>query len=256
MSFTHKKFAQMLNKYHYHFHPGDIVVGTIFSQEKTGYLVDIGNHTAGYLPTEEISLTEKNKYTHRLKLHDTQEFFILANNLESRQLVLSIRRLAYIRSWERLKQIKQEDIPIQAYVKGINRGGALVEIENIQGFIPNSHLLYDASKADLLYKYKSCKVLIADEQHNKLICSIRCAKISQIMEEIKVGSILDATVTEVTKFGIFFNIYNIPALLHKSELPDTELEQLEYKFPKGTIWMIKIIHLDSKQGRISVSLAS
>ena len=256
MSFIHKKFAQVLTKYHYNFHPGDIIVGTIFSREKAGYLVDIGNHTAGYLPAEEISLTDKQKYTEKLIIHDTQEFFILAHNLESKQLVLSIRRLAYIRSWERLKQIKHEDITIQAYIKGINRGGVLVEIENIQGFIPNSHLLCHESKQNLLYKYRSCKLLVANEQNNKLICSIRCATIAQVMGKIKIGSTIDATVIEVKDFGIFFNIYNIPALLHKSELKNQETEHMECKFQKNTIWTIRIIHLDSKQGRISVSLAN
>nr|YP_009315639.1 Ribosomal protein S1 [Liagora brachyclada]SCW24297.1 Ribosomal protein S1 [Liagora brachyclada] len=256
MSFIHKKFAQVLNKYQYNFHPGDIIVGTIFSKEKTGYLVDIGNNTAGYLPEEEISLTNKQRYIENLILHDTQEFFILAYNFESKQLVLSIRRLAYMRSWERLKQIKSEDIAIQAYIKGINRGGALVEIENIQGFIPNSHLLCNESKKDLLYKYRSCKLLVANEQNNKLICSIRCATIAQIMHTIKIGTTIDARVIEVTEFGVFFNIYNIPALLHKSELKDKELEDLEYIFEKQSQWKIQIIHLDSKQGRISVSLAN
>nr|YP_009315232.1 Ribosomal protein S1 [Titanophycus setchellii]SCW23687.1 Ribosomal protein S1 [Titanophycus setchellii] len=254
MSFIHKNFAKVLNQYHYTFNPGDIIVGTIFSQEQEGYLVDIGNHTAGYLPIEEISLTTKNKYTQQLILYNTQEFFILAYNTDAKQLVLSIKRLNYIRSWDRIKQLKKEDISVQAYVKGINKGGILIEIEDIQGFIPNSHLLCNKSKYNLLYKTIQCKLLVANEHNNKLICSARCAIIAEIMQDIKVGSIIQSDVIEITEFGVFFNIYGVPALLHRSELQEKQIQQINILFKPQTVFMVRIIHIDAKQGRISVSL--
>ncbi len=254
MSFVHKNFAQVLNQYDYNFHIGDIIVGTIFSQEKEGYLVDIGNRTAGYLPKDEISLTNKNKYTQELICNNTQEFFILAYNTDTNQLVLSIKRLTYIRAWERIKQIKNEDISIEAYVKGINRGGILIELEEIQGFIPNSHLLVSESKYNLLYTKIPCKLLVANEQNNKLICSARCAIIAKIMQNIKTGCTLKSNVIEVTEFGIFFNIYGVPALLHRSELEEKQVKHIETLFKPHTTWTVKIIHIDPKQGRISVSL--
>nr|YP_009314822.1 Ribosomal protein S1 [Neoizziella asiatica]SCW23277.1 Ribosomal protein S1 [Neoizziella asiatica] len=256
MSFVHKNFEQVLNKYHYNFHTGDIIVGTIFSRETEGYLVDIGNRTAGYLPIEEISLTNKNKYKHELILHNTQEFFILAYNLDSNQLVLSIKRLNYIRAWERIKQIRNEDISVKAYVKGINRGGILIEIEEIQGFIPNSHLLVSESKYNLLYKKILCKLLVANEQNNKLICSARCAIIAKLMQDIKIGSKIKSDVIEVTEFGIFFNVCGVPALLHRSELAEKQLQNINTLFKPNTTWDVEIIHIDSKQGRISISLQS
>nr|YP_009314002.1 Ribosomal protein S1 [Hommersandiophycus borowitzkae]SCW22256.1 Ribosomal protein S1 [Hommersandiophycus borowitzkae] len=253
MSFIYKNFATVLNKYDYSFNEGDIIAGTIFSQETRGYLVDIGNKTAGYLPQEEISLIDTSSQD--LTIHDTREFFILAQNTTCQQLVLSIKRLTYIRAWARIKQIKYEDITIEAYIKSINKGGVLVDIESIQGFIPNSHLPYHTNKKHLLHKNVSCKLLLANEQDNKLICSMRCAIVAQISKTIKVGAIIDAKVIELTHFGIFFNIYNIPALLHKSEIHNEHLENPEDIFTKGTSWPVQIIHLDIKQGRISVSLS-
>nr|YP_009312979.1 Ribosomal protein S1 [Helminthora furcellata]SCW21233.1 Ribosomal protein S1 [Helminthora furcellata]SCW24093.1 Ribosomal protein S1 [Helminthora furcellata] len=254
MSFIHKNFTQVLDKYHYNFNAGDIIVGTIFSKERAGYLVDIGNRTAGYLPKEEISVIHTDKTSSELTLNDTREFLILAYNKESPQLVLSIKRLTYMRAWERIKQLKDEDIPVKAYVKGINKGGVLVEIEEIQGFIPNSHLSYNQSKKNLLYQHIFCKLIVANEQNNTLICSIRCAIITRIMRHIKVGSIVNAHVMEITEFGIFFNVHNIPALLHRSELKASTINDIANVFKKNTNWTVRIIHLDSRQGRISVSL--
>nr|YP_009315841.1 Ribosomal protein S1 [Trichogloeopsis pedicellata]SCW24499.1 Ribosomal protein S1 [Trichogloeopsis pedicellata] len=251
MSFIYKNFAQVLNQYNYSFHAGDIIVGTIFSKETTGYLVDIGHQTGGYLPLEEIILTETNTSCQDLELNTTREFFILTYNIESQQLVVSIKRLTYIRAWDRIKQLKQENITIQAYVRSINKGGVLVEIEEIQGFIPNSHLPYKPSKKHFLYTNITCKLLVVHEQNNTLICSVRCAIVSQLMNKLKVGSILNSQVIGVTEFGVFFNIYNIPALLHKSELKEEYIST----FHIGTTWSIQIIHIDTRQGRISVSLA-
>nr|YP_009313183.1 Ribosomal protein S1 [Dermonema virens]SCW21437.1 Ribosomal protein S1 [Dermonema virens] len=254
MSFKQKKFSQVLNKYQYNFHTGDIIAGEIFSREQKGYLVDIGNQTAGYLPLEEVSLPEAESTV--LKAYEIREFFILAYNVESRQLVLSVKRLTYIRAWERLKQLKQENISINAYVQGVNKGGLLVEIEGIQGFIPNSHLCYTPSKNSLVKTNILCKFLVANEQNNKLILSNRCAIVEKIMDNnnIKVGSIVKAKVIKTTSFGIFFDVYTIPALLHKSEIQTQHLEGNNNVVTTGTTCPVTIIHLDPGQGRISVSI--
>jgi Ribosomal protein S1 len=42
IGFTHDDFAALLDQYDYHFSPGDIVAGTVFSLEPRGALIDIG----------------------------------------------------------------------------------------------------------------------------------------------------------------------------------------------------------------------
>lgn len=252
MCFTHKNFAQVLYEYQYSFHTGDIIAGTIFSKETEGYLVDIGAANVAYLPFQEICLTSN--WPDELSMNRTIEFFILAYNTESKQLILSLRRLRYIRAWDRIKQLKIEDIIVQALVKGINKGGLLIETEHIQGFIPNSQLSYNINKNQALNKYIPCKFLIADEQNNQLIMSNRCARLEQIIDKIAIGSKLKAPVADIKSFGIFFNIYDIPALLHKSEISKNYTYNLDRYFSVGTLWEITIIHVDPIQGRVSVSL--
>nr|YP_010873265.1 ribosomal protein S1 [Nemalion vermiculare]WGV34362.1 ribosomal protein S1 [Nemalion vermiculare] len=255
MSFTHENFAQVLSKYQYNFHAGDIIAGSIFSKEYGGFLVDIGNHTAGYLPEAELFLAQISYES--VNLHETREFFILAHDLESKQLILSIKRLTYIRAWERIKQLRDENIIIEASIKGINKGGIIIEIEGIQGFIPNSHLCYsNIGKDNLINTVIECKFLMADEQTNKLVLSNRCAVIERLITKIKIGSTVQADVMDITDFGVFFNVYSIPALLHKSEINEMYAQNMQKFFPTGKNWLIKIMHIDTKQGRISVSISS
>ena len=56
IGFTHEDFAALLDKYDYHFSPGDIVPGTVFSIEPRGALIDIGAKTAAYIPIQEMSI--------------------------------------------------------------------------------------------------------------------------------------------------------------------------------------------------------
>jgi len=56
IGFTHDDFAALLDKYDYHFSPGDIVAGTVFSIEPRGALIDIGAKTAAYIPIQEMSI--------------------------------------------------------------------------------------------------------------------------------------------------------------------------------------------------------
>nr|YP_009628584.1 ribosomal protein S1 [Acrochaetium secundatum]QBX88367.1 ribosomal protein S1 [Acrochaetium secundatum] len=252
MCFTHKNFARVLNQYQYKFNTGDIIAGTVFSEEKNGYLIDIGDNNAAYLPNEEISVVVNN--SNDISRYKTHEFFILASNPDSKQLILSLRRLRYIRSWDRIKQIKQEDIVLGVEVKSLNKGGIIVEVESIRGFVPNSHLAYMIDKEKLIGTRLKCKLLIANEHFNQLVLSNRCAVLERMLDSLQIGLAISAPITEIKPYGVFFNVNNIPALLHISEIPTRYLNNIRNNFPLNQKKIIKIIHIDIKQGRLSVTL--
>jgi small subunit ribosomal protein S1 len=93
VGFTHEDFAKLLDKYYYHFSPGDIVAGTVFSIEPRGALIDIGAKTAAYIPIQEMSINRVDQAEEVLQNNETREFFILADENEEGQLTLSIRRI-------------------------------------------------------------------------------------------------------------------------------------------------------------------
>ncbi|MEN9249024.1 MAG: S1 RNA-binding domain-containing protein, partial [Gloeomargarita sp. GXS_bins_116] len=140
VGFTHEDFAALLDRYDYRFSPGDIVQGTVFALEPKGALIDIGAKTAAFLPLQEMSINRVDSPEEVLRPDETREFFILSDENEEGQLTLSIRRIEYMRSWERVRQLQREDATVRATVFAINRGGALVRIEGLRGFIPGSHI--------------------------------------------------------------------------------------------------------------------
>nr|YP_010903364.1 ribosomal protein S1 [Hypnea cornuta]WCH55817.1 ribosomal protein S1 [Hypnea cornuta] len=255
-NFTENNFAFVLNEYKYNINLGDIVAGTIFNMEKRGFLVDIGLPTACYLPYEEISLHYKKinhiHYSYSIN-NTTREFFILAYNKKKHQLILSIKRLEYIRAWKRIKQIENEDTILHLKIHNQNRGGLITILEGIQGFIPNSHLKPIEPKILRQKKYIQCKLLMADEKNNKLILSYKKAILSILSKQLKIGTIVKGKIIKIENYGIFLEIHNILSLLHISEIANQNIKNINTIFKIGEIIKVKILHIDMQQGRISVS---
>lgn len=248
--FTHKDFASVLNKYKYQLNIGDITAGTIFSQEKKGFLVDIGETIAAYLPQDEISI---NKYQVTIPIiNNSREFFIIAYNKKSKQLILSIKRLEYIRGWQRIKQINNENLTLNLYINKSNKGGLITVIEGIQGFIPNSHITNITMKESLINQKIKCKILFINEKTNTIILSHKCATLESLLDCIYVGKITTGIITKIYNYGIFININGFLALLHVSEIGNDNLSNIKL-FNIGQSISVQIIHIDTKQGRLSVS---
>lgn len=254
VSFTNNNFASMLNQYSYNINTGDIVAGTIFNREKYGFIVDIGEQIAGYMPIEETSiLTPKQRTIDKYLTNQTREFFILAYNRQSKNLILSIKRLEYIRAWKRIKQIEAEDTVIDVTVEGFNKGGIITLVEGLQGFIPNSHLIHNFSKSSINNTYIKCKLLLADEKKNKIVLSNKKAILEISNNQFKIGDIVIGEIMNIQSYGIFIQIHGVPALLHISEIGYKNILNINTIFNIGDNIKVKILHIDYEQGRLSVS---
>nr|UAD87284.1 ribosomal protein S1 [Gracilaria pacifica] len=252
--FSEKDFGAILNQYNYDLHSGDIIAGTIFHQESQGFLVDVGVSIAGYLHIDEILLSScRNGCDFRYLVNNTREFFILAYNKERRQLLLSVKRLDYIRAWKRIKQLESEDIVLDISVFNINKGGILTILEGLQSFIPRSHLITFTNYEFMLKHRIPCKLLLADEKNNKIILSHKLALLDLYSDLLKVGKFVYGQITQIKHYGIFITIYGIPALLHISEIGYDYIQNIHHIFQIGNKIKVKIIHIDMKQARLSVS---
>lgn len=249
-------FAEILNKYDYTVHNGDIVAGTIIHQEKTGFLVEIGTKNVAYLPKEEINinLVSKNNYN-LLLLNVTTDFFLLTKNSSNQQYVLSIRRLDYIRAWKRIKQLYLEDIVFELYIQRINKGGIITYLEGIQGFIPKSHIIIRKQER-IKEKKISCKLLNLNENKNQLILSNKSAKLMLCKHKFKLGELMYGRILAQRSYGIFINISNVKALLHTSEIHPRLINKHRHVLQIGSLIKVKIIYINIKQGLVSVSISN
>ncbi|MEC4803125.1 MAG: 30S ribosomal protein S1 [Jaaginema sp. PMC 1079.18] len=253
IGFSHEDFAALLDKYDYHFSPGDIVPGTVFSMEPRGALIDIGAKTAAYIPIQEMSINRVDDPNEVLQANETREFFILTDENEDGQLTLSIRRIEYLRAWERVRQLQTEDATVRSNVFATNRGGALVRIEGLRGFIPGSHISTRQAKEDLVGQDLPLKFLEVDEDRNRLVLSHRRALVERKMNGLQVGEVVTGMVRGIKPYGAFIDIGGVSGLLHISEISHDHIDTPHSVFSVNDELKVMIIDLDAERGRISLS---
>jgi len=253
ISFTREDFAALLDQYDYHFSPGDIVPGTVFSMEQKGALIDIGAKTAAFIPIQEMSINRVDDPLEVLQSDETREFFILSDENEDGQLTLSLRRIEYMRAWERVRQLQTEDATVRSLVFATNRGGALVRIEGLRGFIPGSHISTRQAKEDLVGQELPLKFLEVDEERNRLVLSHRRALVEKKMNRLEVGEVVIGTVRGIKPYGAFIDIGGVSGLLHISEISHEHIETPHTVFNVNDELKVMIIDLDAERGRISLS---
>jgi len=253
VGFTLDEFAALLSKYDYNFKPGDVVNGTVFALESKGAMIDIGAKTAAFMPLQEVSINRVEHLSDVLEPGEVREFFILSEENEDGQLTLSIRRIEYMRAWERVRQLQKEDATIYSEVFATNRGGALVRVEGLRGFIPGSHISTRKAKEELVADFLPLKFLEVDEERNRLVLSHRRALVERKMNRLEVGEVVLGTVRGIKPYGAFIDIGGVSGLLHISEISHEHIETPHTVLNVNDQMKVMIIDLDAERGRISLS---
>lgn len=242
---------------------GDVVEGVVSSVHKHEVWIDLGANGVGVVMRREIG--------HGQKLEPGQEILtsVVDPEMDEGYALLSMRRAAKDRGWDELQTLfdKQEIIEISPY--DANRGGLLVELEGIRGFLPVSQLaaghyprVSGADKDEILQKLNQlankpirARILDISRKDNKLIFSEKEAVKDDMQarfSELKVGDSVEGVVTGVIDFGAFVNVDGIEGLIHISEISWERVEDPRDYVKTGQTVQAKIIGID--KDRLSLSL--
>ena len=254
------EFERLLNESFSKSHTvADIVEGTVIKKEGEGYLVSVkGAKTEAYLPLKEISNAEG---ADSVEIGDTKEFYVLKEENDEDSMLLSLKRLAFAQAWAQLNDAKIQGDTILAKVVSIVKGGVLVDVADLKGFIPSSQLRTGTPFEGLIDTKVEVKVLEADPKKNKLILSQRLAVAEQrdqvvdnILAELEEGQVVKGEVVRIADFGAFVDINGIDGLLPISEISWSRIKHPSDIITLGEIIEVKIIKIDTELKRISLSL--
>ena len=238
----------------------DIVEGKIIKKENNGYLVSVkGAKTEAFLPEKEIS--NNDEVSEDLQIGDIREFYVLKEENDDDAMQLSLKRIAYAQAWAQLNDAKNVDDTILAKVVSIVKGGVLVDVADLKGFIPSSQLRTGVPFEGLVDTKIEVKVLEADPKKNKLILSQRLAVAEQrsqvvddILSNLSEEQIVKGNVVRITDFGAFVDINGIDGLLPISEISWQRIKHPSDVLALGDEIEVKIIKIDNELKRISLSL--
>ena len=248
---------------------GDVMDGVIMRLDRDEILVDIGSKSEGVVPSREFS-SLTNEERSALAMGETILVFVVQpENLEG-QAVVSIDRARQEKSWRRLQEIFDANDVIEAEVTNYNKGGLLVNLDGVRGFVPASQVSEirggdEASKqADMARMIGSSlplKVIEINRHRNRLILSERQAvqerrdvMKEQLIQELKEGEVRKGRVSSICDFGAFVDIGGADGLVHLSELSWSRVRHPSEILRIGQEVEVFVLGINPQERKIALSL--
>jgi len=248
---------------------GDVIEGEIISVSKNSVLIDLGTLGTGIVyPGEFYDNPDTQK-----SLHTGQRVHTILLDIENEEngyRELSLKRAQTNTAWQDIHEKMESGEVISTKVININKGGLIVEINGVQGFLPLSQLSSknypkvdggDTSKiVNALQKFRGeeikIKIIDFSEEDRKLIVSEKAIYADQLKDEMakfKVGDIVEGEVSDVTDFGAFVKISEaVEGLVHISEIDWKLIDNPRDYLKVGDKVSAKVVSTDGN--KISLSL--
>ena len=214
---------------------GDILLGKVIDVSRGEIRIDIEGLTTGVIRGRE--LLEAGEDYADLKIGDSVEATVIDLENENGEMELSFRFAGQQKAWHDLNELKTEGKIVKALITDANKGGLMIKVGKVAGFLPVSQLMPEhyprvpgGDKNRILDRLKSyigqefeVKVIDATEAEDKLIVSEKAAweeKQKDVIASYKVGDMIEGGITAVTDFGVFveFGSDRLEGLVHISEL--------------------------------------
>ncbi|HJR81364.1 MAG TPA: S1 RNA-binding domain-containing protein [Anaerolineales bacterium] len=250
---------------------GEIRTGVIASVSPSQILVSIGAKSEGVISGRELDQLSPQE---REALQVGQEVHVYVVNPEDANgnVVLSFKRAQEQLSWESVERLVESDEVIDSKITGFNKGGLIVAVEGLRGFVPSSQISAmrrGQSTGDtpeqrwqkMIGQPISVRVIEVDRERRRLILSERAASTEsrqsikeRVIEELEEGKVYTGRVTSLANFGAFININGADGLVHLSELSWEHIDHPREVLEVGQEVKVKVINVDREKKRIGLSV--
>ena len=259
---TMSEFERLLSEsFDYNFKVANVVEGTVVKIDKNGILVDVGSKSEGIVHFRELSNVSFESPEDIVKVGEKKEFYILKEEDDEGQLTLSLKRVSQARNWSKLDELRQKDETIEAKIVSLVKGGVIVEVFGLRGFIPASQLRTGSPHDGLIGQEVQAKILETDPKKNKLILSQRQALaqerervVERVISNLTVDQVVEGEIVRIADFGAFIDINGIDGLLPISEISWQRVKHPSDVLTLGQKIQVKILKIDNDLNRISLSL--
>ena len=259
-------FKKLINEGNYAEIPkvGDIVKGKVIDIERSEIRVDIEGFTTGIVRGKEFF--DAGSEPADLKIGDEVEATVIELENENGEMELSFRFAGHQRAWDELSALKNGSLPVKAVITDANKGGLMVKVGKVPGFLPVSQLTPEhyprvpgGDKNKILERLRSyigqdfsVKVIDVNESEEKLIVSEKAnweEKQKEVIAGYKAGETVEGKVTAVTDFGVFveFGQDKLEGLVHISELAWQRIDDPNDLVKVGDVIKAEIINVEGSK---------
>ena len=263
---------------------GDVVEGVVMRADTSdGLFVNIGQKAEAHVPANEMRTID----TTDIEGLVGGSIIAMVVRPESgdNPAILSVDRAIGEQGWRYLEKAMEAGEVIEGKIAGFNRGGSIVEVEGVQGFVPMSQLvsvprerfriyqdggdglseeetenIQEAQNAEIGREIQM-KVLEVNRSRNRAIFSerqavqeSRDARKAKLIEELEEGQTRSGTVTGISSFGAFVDIGGADGLIHISELSWSMVNSPEEVVSVGQKVDVYVLRVDAENMKIALSL--
>jgi small subunit ribosomal protein S1 len=254
---------------------GDVVEGVIVRIDQDEILVDIGLKSEGVLSTKELPPTGYGSFN-ELHINDKVLVYVIQPETPDGHALLSLKRANAERQWRIAEEQYKNGELLQAKVIDYNKGGLIVDVAGIRGFVPISQILNlkreevasggesqetAAKLQSMKDKVLQLKIIEINRARNRLILSERLAvqewrqrRREELLDELKVGEVRHGIVSNLANFGAFVDLGGADGLVHISQLAWSRVNHPSEVLHVGQEVEVQVLSVDKEKKKIALSI--
>jgi small subunit ribosomal protein S1 len=252
---------------------GEVREGVIVSISRSEILIDLGGKTEGVVSGRELERMSKDTLND-IKVGDEVLAYVVNPEDKNGNIILSLTRAQLEKDWREAERLFETQEMLSGHVAGFNKGGLIVRLGKVRGFVPASQL--DTSRhprlsqdglnpeerwGHLTGETLQLKVIEIDRDRNRLILSERAAmrewrqlQKEKLLAELTEGEIREGKVISFADFGAFVDLGGADGLIHLSELSWKRVNHPREVLRIGDEVKVYVLNVDRDRHRIGLSL--
>jgi len=254
---------------------GDVVEGVIVRIDQDEILVDIGLKSEGVLSTKELLPSGYGSFN-ELHLNDKVLVYVIQPESAEGHAILSLKRANTERQWRNAEEQHKNGELLNAKVIDYNKGGLIVDVNGIRGFVPISQIMNlrreevaaggenqeTAAKLQAMKdKVLQLKIIEINRARNRLILSERLAvqewrqrRREELLDELKPGEVRRGVVSNLANFGAFVDLGGADGLVHISQLAWSRVNHPSEVLHIGQEVEVQVLSVDKDKKKIALSI--
>ena len=240
------------------FKGGSLIEGTVSAIKGDDVFVDIGYKSVGTVGLNEFGEGADVKVGDKVTV-----MLVKLEDDKTGMVEISKRRADDKIRWEKILERYVEGCVVTGTIKSAVRGGLLVQIDDVEAFLPGSQV--DVSPVRELEPYVGqtfeFKVIKISNERRNLIVSRReliegtlAEKKAELLASLQKGEIRKGRVKNITDFGAFIDLDGIDGLLHITDMSWGRVKHPSEILKVGQELDVMVLDVDRDRERISLGL--
>jgi small subunit ribosomal protein S1 len=234
-----------------------VLTGRVIGMNEKDILIDIGFKSEGLIDRSEFLQNAIPQIGDKIEVY--------LEYLEDRNgnLVLSKEKADFMRRWRDIREFYEKEIIFTCKIIRRIKGGMIVDIDGLQGFLPGSQIDVRPIKDFDQYLDQNLEVRVVklNEARKNIVVSHKVIiedslkeKREELLADIEIGQIMDGRVKNITDFGVFIDLGGIDGLLHITDLSWGRVNHPSEVVKLDETLSVKIIDYDQEKQRVSLGL--